>query len=107
VPACLWGWRVLLLPGRDSLALAADMVGGEHLAGHQVQRGAGSALAVYPGFGRQAAGQRHGIPITERQQGLANCLAESNDVDEHIGVTNVGANLGGDERFSRLGDLGV
>lgn len=105
VPAGLWGWRRLLLSGLDSLALAADMVGGEHLAGHQIQRGAGIALAVYPGFGRQAAGQRHGVPVAQRQQGLASPLAESDDVDEYIGIADMGANLGSDERFSRFGDL--
>lgn len=89
----------------DSLAFAADMVGGEHLAGHQIQRRAGSALAVYPGLGRQAAGQRYGVPIAQGQQGLTRCMTESDDVDKHIGVADMGTNLGGDEWLSRFGNF--
>ena len=54
------------------------MVGGEHLAGHQVQRRPDNALAVVSRLRREAVSQRQGVAVARYQRARAGRIAEGN-----------------------------
>lgn len=59
VPSCRPGFGRVCRFALDRPALARDLVGGEHLAGHQIECRPGHAFAVRSGLGRESAVQSH------------------------------------------------